>query len=287
MSTLAIPPKRVRLYRVLWDRWIIVLRILFDLGAGAHPVKWRAVADTLMVDKKTCQKYIAGLVRDGHIAPAGDGYMFTQAGMDVLLENTGGEFLPLGGKNTGENFSPLVVEVVNVNSESVNLTSTTPKLGINPGEKFSPLAKLVIEHIPDLFDGSKLTTEKLPPIVIDEIFLGIVAYAYDKRTSLNSPVGFIHYSVSNDKRPGMEYCKNYADYLPETFLEVIGLLQKTCSRCEAVFQALTAYEVHWAECIMTQQPEDETDEPEMLEFKADATVIVGLENGQCTSSAQA
>ena len=288
MSTLAIPPKRVRLYRVLWDRWIIVLRILFDLGAGAHPVKWRAVADTLLVDKKTSQKYINGLVRDGHLVLAGEGYMLTQAGMAVLLENDGGEYFPLEGINTGENVSPLVVEVVNVKSESVKLTSTTTKLGENPGEKFSPLAKLVIEHIPDLFDGSKLTTEKLPPIVIDEIFLGIVAYAYDKRTDLNSPVGFIHYSVSTDKRPGMEYCKNYADYLPESFLEAIGLLQKVCPRCEAVFQSLTAYDTHWAECIMTQQPDDETEEPATLEIKADATVTVGLlNNGQGLSAEQA
>ena len=288
MSTLAIPPKRVQLYRVLWDRWIIVLRILLDLGAMSHPVKWRAVADTLLVDKKTCQKYIAGLLRDGHLAQAGEGVMLTQAGMDVLLDQGEGNFsLLVGGINTGENVSPLVVEVVNIESESVKLTSTTPKLGKNPGEKFSPQAKLVIEHIPDLFDSSKLTTEKLPPIVIDEIFLGIVAYAYDKRTTLNSPVGFIHYSVSTDKRPGMDYCKNYADYLPESFLEAIGLLQKVCPRCEAVFQALTAFEAHWSECIMTQQPDDETEELETPEIKADSTVTVGLKDGQGLNATQA
>lgn len=246
MSTLAIPPKRVQLYRVLWDRWIIVLRILLDLGAGSHPVRWRAVADTLLVDKKTAQKYIMGLVRDGHITTAGDGYMLTQAGMDALLENSGGgDFLPLEGKNPGENFSPLVVEVVDSESELKQLTTTTTsKLGKNPGENFSPLALHVIQHIPDIFSGSELTINGLPPLVIDEILLGWVAYAYDKRTSLNAPVGLIHSKLKRDERPPMEYVKNYVDYLPETFLEVLGLIEFECGYCHTVFETRIALEEH-------------------------------------------
>lgn len=222
MSTLAIPPKRVRLYRVLWDRWIIVLRILFDLGAASHPVKWRAVADVLLVDKKTAQKYLAGLVRDGHLALAGEAYMLTEAGMDMLQEHEQGENFPLEGKNPGEKFSPLK-EVVVVNESKLNLlTPPTPKLGKIPGENFSPLVKLVIEHIGVLFEGSQMVTQKLPEFS-DEILLGWLAYAYDKRTSLNSPVGLVYSKLQRDERPPVEFMRNPTDYLPGAFLQLIGL----------------------------------------------------------------
>ena len=128
MSTLAIAPKRVRLYRVLWDRWIIVLRILFDLGAMNHPVRWKDVADTLLVDKNTCKKYIHGLIREGHIVDVGEGrYMFTQSGMDVLLENTGGEFFTEGVKD-----SPQIGESFTGGGES--LTQTGGKLFLEEEE---------------------------------------------------------------------------------------------------------------------------------------------------------
>lgn len=223
MTTLAIPPQRVRLYRVLWDRWIIVLRILFDLGASAHPVKWRAVADTLLIDKKTCQKYIAGLVRDGHLADAGNGYMLTDSGMSILQETEDGEKFPLEGKNPGENFSPLKESVV-VNDSGVKQLTTPPtKLGIFPGEKISPLSKRIIERIPDLFGGSQLVLEGLTPWASDEILLGWLAYAYDKRTTLLSPVGLVYSKLKRDERPSMEYAKHYAAYLPEAFLAGIGM----------------------------------------------------------------
>lgn len=54
-------------------------------------------------------------VRDGHLSLASEGYMLTQAGMDVLLENEQGDILPGQGENPrlgGEKFSPLVKESV-------------------------------------------------------------------------------------------------------------------------------------------------------------------------------
>ncbi len=225
MSTLAIHPKRVQLYRVLWDRWIIVLRILFDLGAGAHPVKWRAVADTLLVDKKTCQKYIAGLVRDGHLVAAGEGFMLTQAGMDVLLENERGEFLPTSGEFLPRNNSPLLKESVVVDSELKPMpTTSTTQLGKNPGEIFSPDVQLALEQISLLFDGSEISLKGLPYYLHIEKVLGWIAYVYDKRTSFARPCGMI-YSKLNDKSapsPSMRYMKSPETFLPDEYLIAIG-----------------------------------------------------------------
>jgi hypothetical protein len=270
MSTLAIPPKRVRLYRVLWDRWIIVLRILFDLGAGAHPVRWRAVADTLFVDKKTSQKYINGLVRDGHVAVAGDGYMLTKAGMAFLQEINEGEIPPLeSGKNPGENFSPLVVEVVNESDSESRLTPPPPpKLGKNPGENFSPLAKAIIEHLPSIFDGSQLILTNLPWTLDEEfqdtLLLGWVAYAYDKRTSLSAPVGLIYSKLQRQDRPSIKYMEYYADYLPEAFLDAIGLWRKTCVVCEKEFYSRKGYDDHFQACLEMGRPYCDDVEPEHL-----------------------
>lgn len=259
--TLAIPPKRVQLYRVLWQRWIVVLRILFDLGAGAHPVKWRAVADTLLVDKKTAQKYLCGLVRDGHLAQAGEGYMLTQAGMSFLQETEGGEKFPLEGLNPGENFSPLGGGVVNVNPELVKLTPPTPEWGKNPGEKFSPLAKLMLAEIPNLFGGAVLNTDKLSAWANDEILLGWVAYAYDKRTSLAAPVGLMHYKLQREERPPMEYVKNYAAYLPDEFLINIGMQAPQAPDVvdEPVEMEQPVRELSEAESLLAEMAERSTD----------------------------
>lgn len=237
MSSLAIPPKRVRLYRLLWDRWIIILRILFDLGAGAHPVRWQAVADILLVDKKTSQKYMAGLVRDGHLALAGNGYMLTEAGMEFLQEHEAGEFLPLGGKNPGETFSPLKESVVVVN-DLKQLTPPPPESGKNPGEIFSPQAKAIIECIPDLFDGSQLLTDGLPWVLDefqDQLLLGWVAYVWDKRTSLTSPVGLIYSKLRSQERPSLKYLEHPEEYLPDDMLEKLRLIEFECTFCTEHF----------------------------------------------------
>lgn len=264
VTTLAISPKRVRLYRGLWDRWIIILRILFDLGAGAHPVKIRAVADTLLVDKKTCQKYMAGLVREGRITAAGDGFMLTQAGMDVLLENERGEFLPSQGINPdsgenfsppeppetdesgqnstpepsqtginpeiGENFSPLkIVKTVVVDSESKTLTTTTAKRGeFLPGEFYSPEVQQALAQVPVLFDGAEVSLRGLPANLHIEKVLGWIAYAYDQRARLNSPCGLIYTRLRDEsKSPYIKYMRAPENYLPEDYLRAIDRWQES------------------------------------------------------------
>jgi predicted transcriptional regulator len=232
MSTLAISPKRVRLYRVLWDRWIIVLRILFDLGAGSHSVRWQAVADTLLVDKKTAQKYLQGLVRDGQIVPTGGGYMLTQAGMDVLLENEQGDILPAGGEifpTSGEkvlgNNSQLLklVEVVDVNLKTESTTST-PEWGKNPGEIFSPEARQALEQVSLLFDGAEVTTKGLPTYLHAEKVLGWIAYAYDQRARLNAPCGLIYSKLKDPSQPSpsIKYMRSPENFLPNDYLKAIG-----------------------------------------------------------------
>lgn len=269
MSTLAMPPKRVRLYRALWDRWIIILRIMFDLGAGAHPVKWRHVADTLLIDKKTCQKYINGLVRDGRLAVAGEGFMLTETGMSMLSETNEGEIPPLEGKNLGEKFSPLKESVVVVNDSELSLTTTPSKLGKNPGEKISPEPEIfsedvrqALEQVPLLFDGGEITQKGLPTFLHIEKVMGWIAYVYDRRADIHSPCGLLYSKLKDptSPSPSIKYMKNPYQFLPEDYLNVIGRFEKTCTRCETVFTDLGEYEQHRESCTYTHTPEVEVEQ---------------------------
>lgn len=276
MTTLAIPPKRVRLYRLLWDRWIIVLRILFDLGAGVHPVRWRSVADTLLVDKKTCQKYIAGLVREGHITAAGEGYyMLTQSGFDALLENEQGEFLPSSGEKIPGKNSPLLESVVVVESELNISTITTTESGKNPGEKVSPRpgdaesigafhdpdVQAALDHADLLFDGSTVAQGGLDHYLHIEKVLGWLAYCYDKRAGLYGPAGLVRNRLMDPcaPSPSMKYIKNPQAYLPDDYLSAIGRYAQTCERCGQEFRCVDAYQAHWEACITTPMAESESE----------------------------
>ncbi len=288
MSTLAIPPKQVRLYRMLWDRWIIVLRILFDLGAGSHPVRWQAVADTLLVDKKTAQKYLQGLVRDGQIVPVGGGYTLTQAGMDILLENEGGESLPAGEKFLGKN-SQLLESVVVVDSESkLTTTPTTTKLGENPGEKispandeverfFSPEVQAALDHADLLFDGAIVMQDNLPHYLHIEKVLGWLAYCYDNRGRLTGPAGLVRKSLKDPAgpSPSMKYMKDPLTFLPDDYLSAIGKYHKVCGRCEQEFTDVQAYDAHLEACILTPVPEDDDKSAEAC-LSPDETVTASI-----------
>lgn len=286
MSTLAMPPKRVQLYRALWDRWIIILRIMFDLGAGAHPVKWRHVADTLLIDKKTCQKYINGLVRDGRLAIAGEGFMLTETGMSMLSETNEGEIPPLEGKNLGENFSLLKESVVVVNDSESSLTTTPSKLGKNLGENFSPEPDIfseevrqALEQVPLLFDGGEVTQKGLPTFLHIEKVMGWIAYIYDRRVDIRKPCGLLYSKLADptSPSPSIKYMKDPCQFLPDDYLSAIGRFSKTCVRCETIFTDLAEFEAHKETCVYTFHPELEQQE-ETVSAEPDETVTVQIIN---------
>lgn len=283
MSTLAIPPQRVRLYRALWDRWIIVLRILCDLGAESHPVTWKAIADVLLVDKKTSQKYLDGLIRDGQIASAGQGYMLTEAGMGVLLDSDQ-EVVGKKGKNPRENFSLLKTEEEVEDNKLKQLTTTSSsKLGKNPGEIFSPEVQLALQHLPLLFDGAEITQKGLPYYLHIEKVLGWIAYAYDRRRSLHSPCGLIYSKLQDEEQPSpyIKYMRDPTAYFPDEYLDAIGRYEKVCEWCENTFTNLTTYNEHKEECLYTRANFDrfnDDDEPDNAIpcGKPDSTITQGM-----------
>jgi len=282
MSLLAIPPKRVRLYRLLWDRWIIVLRILFDLGAGAHPVRWRSVADVLLVDKKTSQKYISGLVREGHITASGEGYMLTQSGFAFLLDNEQGGIPPSGEKIIGKNSQ--LESVVVVESE-LNLipttTTTTTESGKNPGENISPLAfhspevQTALDHADLLFEGASVAQVGLDHYLHIEKVLGWLAYAYDQRHRLYAPAGLVRSKLKDPSAPmpTLKYARDPLAFFPDEYLEAIGRWVGTCTLCGETFENQADYQEH---VTTVRHPEQAEAEDEAAIVCADETVTEAM-----------
>lgn len=276
MSTglLSVPPQRVRLYRALWNRLIIVMMALFDLGAGRHPVKWGAVASVLMIDKKTAWKYLDGLLRDGFLALSGGEYMLSAAGMEFLHETVGGEILP----ESGEKFSPLKEVVVedNINIKLLTSTTSTKEGEIPPeiGETFSPEVQTALKHVPLLFDGQEITLRGLPYYLHIEKVMGWIAYVYDQRAVLSRPCGLL-YSKLRDKDgpyPPKKYLTaKLSTLLPEEYLDAIGKYSRICDWCKQEFTSLAGYNEHREKCVLTRHEEQEEQE-ETCESQPDETV---------------
>jgi hypothetical protein len=97
-------------------------------------------------------------------------------------------------------------------------------LGKNPEEIFSPEVRLALEHLPDLFDGSEVTTKGLPTYLHPEKVLGWIAYAYDKRNALSAPCGLIYSKLKDASAPSpsIKYMRTPESYLPNEYLTAIG-----------------------------------------------------------------
>ena len=83
-ETLSISPKRKAFYDALWDRWPIVLLIVFDLTqARRGPVSTAAIAvQTRIHDLKSVRGYLRDLDQRGYIAQPYEGkWLMTDLGV--------------------------------------------------------------------------------------------------------------------------------------------------------------------------------------------------------------
>ena len=78
----------------------------------------------------------------------------------------------------------------------------------------------------------------------DQVLLGWVAYAYDKRTSLNAPVGLIYSQLKQKHRPSSRYMDKPEEFLPEEFCETLGLIEYECAHCPERFSTRVDLNTH-------------------------------------------
>lgn len=78
--------------------------------------------------------------------------------------------------------------------------------------------------------------------------LGWIAQAYTERGRLESPAGLVYSRLKDAKepKPRVKYYEGWESFLPDEFLQVIGLLELTCRACDQTFETVEAFKEHQA-----------------------------------------
>ena len=78
--------------------------------------------------------------------------------------------------------------------------------------------------------------------------LGWIAQAYTERGRLESPAGLVYSRLKDVKepKPRVKYYDGWESFLPDEFLQVIGLLELTCRACDQTFETVEAFKEHQA-----------------------------------------
>lgn len=78
--------------------------------------------------------------------------------------------------------------------------------------------------------------------------LGWIAQAFTERERLDNPVGLVYSRLKDAKepKPRVKYYEGWESFLPDEFLQVIGLLELTCRACNQTFETVDAFKEHQA-----------------------------------------
>lgn len=78
--------------------------------------------------------------------------------------------------------------------------------------------------------------------------LGWIAQAFTERDRLDNPVGLVYSRLKDAKepKPRVKYYEGWESFLPDEFLQVVGLLELTCRACNQTFETVDAFKEHQA-----------------------------------------
>ena len=76
--------------------------------------------------------------------------------------------------------------------------------------------------------------------------LGWIAQAYDQRETLSNPAGLVYKRLRDQgqPKPRAKYYEGWESYLPEAYLQNIGLMALICTACGETFETLEAFKEH-------------------------------------------
>lgn len=85
-----------------------------------------------------------------------------------------------------------------------------------------------------------------PANIHPRMALGWIAQAYTERGRLENPVGLVYSRLKdqNAPKPRVKYYEGWESFLPDEFLQVIGLLELTCRACNQTFETVDAFKEH-------------------------------------------
>jgi hypothetical protein len=124
-----------------------------------------------------------------------------------------------------------------------------------------------LEHSSLLFGGAIVYATGLEPRDW-QTTLGFMAQCYDQRDRLRNPAGVVYSKLQKGKEPDRKYYDTPVAFLPDTYLDALGMFEKACPRCSERFTNLGDFTAHWEKCLYTYLPEDD----EVRGLSADETV---------------
>lgn len=207
---------------------VLLVAVRIDqLHPGRAIADWE-IADILEVDKRTVIKQLRSLSAAGFVLAQGEKYVVTLAGRNTLFGFAGEQ---IGGQESlsieeDEISSVLAISArtqcvlhddddIKSDSDSESSSSIT--------ERTKCARMLEATHL--LFSTGAVNSEGIlhqnPQWV-----LAWIAKAYRDRHNLNNPQGLVYSRLKKGERPPVQYLKNAADYLPEDYLVMAGLMDK-------------------------------------------------------------
>lgn len=255
---------------VLWAMWVI------DQNYPGRMTKAKELLPYLFPSYKDVRKLetqLNALCASGRLAQTSAGYVLLEGGKALFLEISGKDLalspaLVAGtedqalvvdvvsaddekflSENTREMRAPLVVEVVDSTKNTLNNDSITPT--VKSAQNVQNLGSLLLSESDLLFDGSFVSNKNLfVETLSDDYVLAVLAYCYAfKKTNENPsgfdrPAGMAYTMLKNNKKPRREYLNNPLQFLPDDFLEAVGLANYTCDDCKKVFNSCDALHEH-------------------------------------------
>lgn len=83
-------------------------------------------------------------------------------------------------------------------------------------------------------------------VIHPRMALGWLAQAYTERNKLGNPAGLVYARLrdAEQPKPRNKYYENWEEYLPDEFLQAVGLLELICTACKTKFATVEDFREH-------------------------------------------
>lgn len=238
---------------------------LRDLLPAVYPV---------IKDQRKLEQQLNSLCASNRLVRTGAGYVLVEGGKALFLDIFGNPFnaeFEIGRKDKDLALSPAsagpviqaqaleiiessdveparkfrALEEVEEESSLLNIKVKDSSTPTTESEKNAEITvRMILRHTPLVFSGNEVITKDIPIEAIDaHEALAVIAHCYSLRKSddnptgiLNRPAGVAHSMLKDGRRARTEFRLDPTHYLPEAYLEALGLMEYACEVCQQTFK---------------------------------------------------
>ncbi len=198
-------------------------------------------------------------------------------GMDLLNENENPDLIGI---------SPIISEstLKKKKKESINLIINDSSSSSKEESRLNrDLVKTYLENSSILFGEEEVFTNGLDlDNLLPHYVLGWLAQAYSQRrrpeypTGLNDPARVVYLRLKDVEcpKPASKYYVNPLKYLPDEYLEVLGMVDYACASCDQVFKRKADLENHQKDMISCSECDQRFHEKEKYDQHVEKQHVV-------------